>query len=138
MNEQKLARIVLMAQAEELGISDKVKQHEARLAGRFIQQPTKEDLAAYAIALTLVATQCEQLALNAEPKVTSGDSEPAPIEVELQPTQEQINAGIGALWEIIPGAMDQLYQDVDEEERPDLNSDIATFVWQAMIGARNK
>ena len=138
MNQEKIIRAVMLAQADEMGILDKVKAHEARLAGRFIQQPTEQDLAAYAIALALVASRASELMANAEPQVKAGEVEPAPIEVDLQPTAEQVEAGIASLWETIPGAMDQLCQDVAEEERGDLFSDTVTFVWQAMIGARAK
>ena len=122
MNEAKAMRAIMLAQAEEMGIEALVKQHEARLAGRFIQQPTEQDLAAYGMAIAIVAMQVE----------------PAPSEVELQPTAEQMKAGIASLWDTIPGAMDHLCQEVDEEEQPDLFSDTVVFVWQAMIGARNK
>lgn len=136
MSEAKIMRTMLLGHAEEMGILDKVKQHEARLAGRFIQQPTEEDLAAYGMAIALVAAQVEGLMSNAEPRVKSGETEPAPIEVELQPTAEQIEAGRKALWEQIPGALDGLYEQMEEEGVDDLLSDTVTFAWQAMIGAR--
>lgn len=138
MNQAKAMRAIMLAQAEEMGIEALVKQHEARLAGRFIQQPTEQDLAAYGMAIAIVAMQVEALMTNAEPQVKAGEVEPAPIEVELQPTAEQVKAGIASLWDTIPGAMDHLCQEVDEEEQPDLFSDTVVFVWQAMIGARNK
>lgn len=140
MNEQKIIRAAILVHAEEMGILEKVKQHEARLAGRFIQQPTEEDLAAYTMALALVASRADQLMTATQGFIKTGETEPAPIEVQLQPTDMQIEAGIKELWEQIPGAMDQLVQDdpqgMDGAEA--LFSDIVTFVWQAMIGAREK
>lgn len=138
MNEAKAMRAIILAQAEEMGIEDKVKEHEARLAARFIQQPTEDDLAAYGLALAIVGMQAEALMTNAQPQIKAGEVAPAPIEVDLQPTAEQVKAGIASLWDTIPGAMDHLCQEVDEEEQPDLFSDTVVFVWQAMIGARNK
>lgn len=138
MNEAKAMRAIILAQAEEMGIEDKVKEHEARLAARFIQQPTEDDLAAYGLALVIVGMQAEALMTNAQPQIKAGEVAPAPIEVDLQPTAEQVKAGIASLWDTIPGAMDHLCQEVDDEEQPDLFSDTVVFVWQAMIGARNK
>ncbi|WP_165587516.1 hypothetical protein [Enterobacter bugandensis] len=129
---------MLLGQAEELGILDKVKEHEARLAGRFVQQPTEEDLAAYGMALVLVSSQFETLMANAEPLVKSGEVEPAPIEVQLQPTAAQVEAGEGAMWEQLPGALDTLYEQMSEDEAKELVSDTVVFTWQAMIGARDK
>lgn len=138
MNQEKVIRAVMLAQADEMGILDKVKAHEARLAGRFIQQPTEQDLAAYAIALALVASRASELMANAEPQVKAGEVEPTPIEVDLQPTAEQIEAGRKALWEQIPGALDGLYEQMEEEGVDELLSDTVVFAWQAMIGARAK
>ncbi|KLQ32517.1 hypothetical protein ABR33_05845 [Enterobacter bugandensis] len=138
MNEVKAMRLMLLGQAEELGILDKVKEHEARLAGRFVQQPTEEDLAAYGMALVLVSSQFETLMANAEPLVKSGEVEPAPIEVQLQPTAAQVEAGEGAMWEQLPGALDTLYEQMSEDEAKELVSDTVVFTWQAMIGARDK
>lgn len=129
---------MLLGHAEEMGILEKVKQHEARLAGRFIQQPTEEDLAAYGMAIALVAAQVEGLMANAEPLVKSGEVEPAPIEVQLQPTAAQVEAGEGAMWEQLPGALDTLYEQMSEDEAKELVSDTVVFTWQAMIGARDK
>lgn len=123
MNEVKVMRLMVLGHAEEMGILDKVKQHEARLAGRFIQQPTEEDLAAYGMAIALVAGQVEALMTNAEPLVKSGETEPAPIEVQLQPTAEQIAAGLKECEE------NGLYMG-------DMTEDVIVFIWQAMIGAR--
>lgn len=128
MNQEKVIRAVMLAQADEMGILDKVKAHESRLAGRFIQQPTEEDLAAYAIALALVASRASELMANAGPQVKAGEVEPAPIEVDLQPTEEQIEAGIDELGNHVNVC------DMTEDER----SDAVTFLWQAMIGARAK
>lgn len=138
MNEVKAMRLMLLGHAEEMGILEKVKQHEARLAGRFIQQPTEEDLAAYGMAIALVAAQVEGLMANAEPLVKSGEVEPAPIEVQLQPTAAQVEAGEGAMWEQLPGALDTLYEQMSEDEAKELVSDTVVFTWQAMIGARDK
>lgn len=62
----------------------------------------------------------------------------APISVDLQPTEEQIEAGRKALWEQIPGALDGLYEQMEEEGVDELLSDTVVFTWQAMIGARAK
>ncbi|CAH3351493.1 hypothetical protein AI2602V1_3523 [Citrobacter freundii] len=60
------------------------------------------------------------------------------MEDDLQPTEAMIKAGIDALWEQIPGAMDGLSQDIsDDQEFSDLMSDTATFIWQAMKQAQN-
>lgn len=138
MDQAKVMRAVMLAQAEEMGIEALVKQHEARLAGRFIQQPTEQDLAAYGMAIAIVAMQVEALMTNAEPQVKAGEIEPAPIEVELQPTAEQIEAGESALWEQLPGALDGLYEQMSEGEVKELVSDTVVFMWQAMIGKRAK
>ena len=61
----------------------------------------------------------------------------APITVDLQPTAEQVEAGIKSLWDVIPGAMDQVVQD-DPDGSDAVFSDAVTFVWQGMIGARAK
>ncbi|QHR68058.1 hypothetical protein sortregn_36 [Escherichia phage sortregn] len=82
--------------------------------------------AANMIVAAYALTDAEYMAKKAE----------APIAVDLQPTAEQVEAGIASLWDTIPGAMDQLCQDVAEEEQGDLFSDAVTFVWQAMIGKR--
>lgn len=50
------------------------------------------------------------------------------FEVSLQPTDEQVKAGVEQLLEDIPGLED----DIDEEQL----SDAVTFIWQAMIAAR--
>jgi hypothetical protein len=50
------------------------------------------------------------------------------FEVALQPTEEQIKAGVNQLCEDLPGVED----DVDEEQL----QDAVVFVWQAMIAAR--
>lgn len=51
----------------------------------------------------------------------------------LQPTEEMIQAGIDALWEQLPGSMDELTQEIeDDDERNDLLSDTIVFIWQAM------
>lgn len=128
MNQEKVIRAVMLAQADEMGILDKVKAHESRLAGRFIQQPTEEDLAAYAIALALVASRASELMANAGPQVKAGEVEPAPIEVDLQPTVEQYEAGIKEL----RGNMS--CGDMSDDDV----GDVVTFIWQAMIGARAK
>lgn len=125
MNQEKVIRAVMLAQADEMGILDKVKAHEARLAARFIQQPTEEDLAAYAIALALVASRASELMANAEPQVKAGEVEPAPIEVDLQPTTEMIAAALKEANE------NGLTLGVE-------NEDLIVFMWQAMIGARPK
>lgn len=128
MNQEKVIRAVLLAQADEMGILDKVKAHEARLAARFIQQPTEEDLAAYGLALALVGSRASELMANAEPQVKAGEVEPAPIEVDLQPTVEQYEAGIKEL----RGNMS--CGDMSDDDV----GDVVTFIWQAMIGARAK
>lgn len=138
MDQAKVMRAVMLAQAEEMGIEALVKQHEARLAGRFIQQPTEQDLAAYGMAIAIVAMQVEALMTNAEPQVKAGEVTPAPIEVDLQPTAEQIEAGVKELWQQIPGALDSLYEQMEEEGVDELLADTVTFTFQAMIGARNK
>ena len=50
------------------------------------------------------------------------------FEVALQPTDEQIKAGINQLLEEIPGLEDEL----DGEQL----QDAVVFIWQAMIAAR--
>jgi len=61
------------------------------------------------------------------------------MEDDLQPTEAMIEAGIGALWEQLPGAMDGLYQDIDDDdERNELFSDTVTFIWQAMKQAQHE
>lgn len=58
---------------------------------------------------------------------------------KLQPTKEMIQAGIDALWEQLPGSMDELTQEIeDDEERNDLLSDTVVFIWQAMHQASHK
>lgn len=55
------------------------------------------------------------------------------MEDKLQPTEEMIQAGISTLWEMLPGSMDQLYQDIEDgDERNALLSDTVVFMWQAM------
>lgn len=55
------------------------------------------------------------------------------MEEKLQPTEEMIQAGISTLWEMLPGSMDQLCQDIeDDDERIALLSDTVVFMWQAM------
>ena len=55
------------------------------------------------------------------------------MEQKLQPTEEMIKAGISTLWEMLPGSMDQICQDIeDEDERNALLSDVVVFIWQAM------
>ncbi|MGL5966203.1 MAG: hypothetical protein ACRCZ6_03375 [Kluyvera sp.] len=57
---------------------------------------------------------------------------------DLQPTEEMIEAGISTLWEQLPGMMDSLYQEIeDDDERNALLSDTITFIWQAMKEAQN-
>ncbi|MNN84049.1 hypothetical protein D3C81_2011660 [compost metagenome] len=57
---------------------------------------------------------------------------------DLQPTEEMIEAGISTLWEQLPGMMDSLYQEIeDDDERKALLSDTITFIWQAMKEAQN-
>jgi len=48
--------------------------------------------------------------------------------VELQPTEDQIAAGIKQLQEDLDGYLD----DLDDDQL----SDIVTFIWQAMLAAR--
>lgn len=56
---------------------------------------------------------------------------------DLQPTEAMIKAGIDALWERLPGAMDGLSQDItDDHEFSDLMSDTITFIWQSMKSAQ--
>lgn len=50
------------------------------------------------------------------------------LEVSLQPSEEQIKAGIEQLLEELPGIEDN----VDDEQL----EDVVVFVWQAMIAAR--
>lgn len=51
----------------------------------------------------------------------------------MQPTQEMIDAGIKSLWETIPGAMDELFHQCDDEESfNELMSDTVVFLWQSM------
>lgn len=50
------------------------------------------------------------------------------FEVALQPTDEQIQAGINQLLEEIPGLEDEL----DDDQL----QDAVVFIWQAMIAAR--
>lgn len=57
---------------------------------------------------------------------------------DLQPTEEMIEAGISTLCEQLPGMMDSLYQEIeDDDERNALLSDTITFIWQAMKEAQN-
>ncbi|MNE56408.1 hypothetical protein D3C80_1513130 [compost metagenome] len=57
---------------------------------------------------------------------------------DLQPTEEMIEAGISTLWEQLPGMMDSLYQEIeDDDERKALLSDTITFIWQSMKEAQN-
>lgn len=57
---------------------------------------------------------------------------------ELQPTEAMIDAGIETLWEMLPGSMDAIYQEIeDDEERKAFLSDTLTFIWQAMKQAQN-
>lgn len=59
--------------------------------------------------------------------------------VNLQPTEEMIQAGINSLWDSLPGAMDELVQQVDDDdERRDMLSDTIVFIWQAMHQASHK
>lgn len=61
------------------------------------------------------------------------------MEDDLQPTEAMIEAGIETLWEQLPGVMDGLCQDVeDDDERKALLDDTLTFIWQAMKEAQNK
>lgn len=56
---------------------------------------------------------------------------------DLQPTEAMIKAGIDALWDQLPGAMDGLSQDItDDQEFSDLMSDTITFIWQSMKSAQ--
>ncbi|ELQ6021920.1 hypothetical protein R2217_000779 [Cronobacter turicensis] len=58
---------------------------------------------------------------------------------KLQPTKEMIRAGIDALWEQLPGSMDELTQEIeDDEERNQLLSDTVVFIWRAMHQASHK
>lgn len=136
----KIIRTALLVQAEEMGILEKVKQHEARLAGRFIQQPTEEDLAAYAMALTIVASRVGELMTATQGFIKTGETDPAPIEVQLQPTDMQIEAGIKELGQNIPEAIEAVRENMDDDDDQvdALLSDTLVYVWQAMIGAREK
>lgn len=61
------------------------------------------------------------------------------MEDDLQPTEAMIEAGIISLWEQLPGAMDSLYQEIDDDdERKALLSDTVTFIWQAMKQAQHE
>ncbi|WP_421532011.1 hypothetical protein [Lelliottia amnigena] len=61
------------------------------------------------------------------------------MEDDLQPTEAMIEAGIKSLWEQLPGAMDSLYQEIDDDdERNALLSDTVTFIWQAMKQAQHE
>lgn len=61
------------------------------------------------------------------------------MEDDLQPTEAMIEAGIETLWEQLPGVMDGLCQDVEDDgERKALLDDTLTFIWQAMKEAQNK
>ncbi|POP46892.1 hypothetical protein CHU32_08260 [Superficieibacter electus] len=52
---------------------------------------------------------------------------------DLQPTNEMIEAGIDTLWDQLPGVMDSLCQDIeDDDERNALLSDTVVFIWQSM------
>lgn len=136
----KIIRTALLVQAEEMGILEKVQQHEARLAGRFIQQPTEEDLAAYAMALTIVASRVGELMTATQGFIKTGETDPAPIEVQLQPTDMQIEAGIKELGQNIPEAIEAVRENMDDDDDQvdALLSDTLVYVWQAMIGAREK
>lgn len=138
MDQVKAARAVILAECDENGIGDKVRTMEARLAQMFIQQPTEEDLAALATAFALVGMQAEALMANAHPRVKSGEVEPAPIEVQLQPTDAQVEEGERTLWEQLPGALDTLYDQMGEEEVKELLSDTIVFMWQGMIRKRDQ
>jgi len=60
------------------------------------------------------------------------------MEDDLQPTEEMIKAGIDALWEQLPGAMDGLSQEMeDDKEFSDLMCDTVVFIWQAMKQSQN-
>lgn len=55
------------------------------------------------------------------------------MEDDLQPTEVMIKAGIDALWEQLPGTMDGLSQEMeDDQEFSDLLCDTVVFIWQAM------
>lgn len=138
MDQVKAARAVILAECDENGIGDKVRTMEARLAQMFIQQPTEEDLAALATAFALVGMQAEALMANAHPRVKSGEVEPAPIEVQLQPTDAQVEEGERTLWEQLPGALDTLYDQMGEDEVKELLSDTIVFMWQGMIRKRDQ
>lgn len=138
MSDKKIMRTLLLGHAADMGILEKVQQHEARLAARFIQQPTEEDLAAYGMAIALVAAQVESLMANAEPQIKAGEVEPAPIEVQLQPTEAQVSEGERVLWEQLPGALDTLYDQMEEDEVKELLSDTIVFMWQGMIRESGK
>ncbi len=43
-----------------------------------------------------------------------------------------VEAGIKELWESIPGALDSLFDQMEESEVEDLLSDTVVFIWQAM------
>lgn len=59
------------------------------------------------------------------------------MEDELQPTEIMIKAGIDALWEQLPGTMDGLSQEMeDDQEFSDLLCDTIVFIWQAMKSAQ--
>lgn len=61
------------------------------------------------------------------------------MEDDLQPTEAMIEAGISSLWEQLPGAMDSLCQEIDDDdERNALLSDTVTFIWQAMKQAQHE
>ena len=59
-------------------------------------------------------------------------------EISMQPTEAMIKAGIEQLWESLPGTMDGLCCDMDEEDFNELISDTVVFVWQAMLAARSQ
>ena len=60
------------------------------------------------------------------------------MEDDLQPTEEMIKAGIDALWEQLPGTMDELSQEMeDDKEFSDLMCDTVVFIWQAMKQSQN-
>lgn len=61
------------------------------------------------------------------------------MEDDLQPTEEMIDAGIAVLWEQLPGSMDALNQDIeDDDERNALLSDTIVFIWQSMKEVQNR
>lgn len=130
ISEATAMRAIILAAAEDMkpGLSEIVMKHEARLAERFIQQPTEEDLTAYSMAIAIVAAKVEELMVNAGRAIQKGENLPAPIEVDLQPTVEQYEAGIKEL----RGNMS--CGDMSDDDV----GDVVTFVWQAMIGARAK